>query len=219
MASVKLRNPNFYDDALPDVCMKCGAQAVVYKAKTFSWHPGWVYLLVFVGLLPAVIVALILTKRVRLRVPLCERDRNHWLWRTGGLLASFLALVILGCLAATALVEQGPRGGRAGDLFGFVCIAVVGGLVAWVIAAAVVSATTIRATEITDRSITLAGVSRAFADAYYEGDQRSFARDVERTVRERWREDRSEPRPDDDRIREDDPEQRRSKERFREEED
>lgn len=216
MASVKLHIPDLYGDELPGVCMKCGAPAVVYKAKTFSWHPGWVYLLIFVGLLPAAIVALILTKRVRMRVPLCERDRNHWLWRTGGLLASFLALVILGCLAVTALVEQAPRG-PAGDLFGLVCLALVGGLVAWVIAAAVVSATTIRATEITDRSITLAGVSHDFVDAYYEGDQRSFARDVERTVRERWRQDRGQPRPDDDRFREDDPEARRSRERFREE--
>jgi hypothetical protein len=218
MAIVKLRNPDRYDDELPDVCMKCGAPATVRKAKTFSWHPGWVYVLLLLGLLPFVIVALVMTKRRTVRAPLCDAHRNHWLWRTLVILGSFFGLFAVAFVVFIASVQPDPRGAQT-DFTGWACLGCVLALFVWVILAAVLSMTAVRAAEITDRSITLVGVSREFADAYYQEDQRTFARDVERTVRERWRQDHGRPRPDDDRYREDDPETRRRREQFREEED
>jgi hypothetical protein len=217
MATVKLRDPDRSGDDLPDLCMKCGAPAMVYKAKTFSWHPSWVYVLLFVGLLPFVIVALIMTWRRTVRVPLCDAHRNHWLGRSLVIFGLFFGLLALGFAAFLLSVQEGPRGGRQ-DFTGWVCLGWLVGLIAWLVVTAVLSQTAIRATEITDRSITLAGVSRAFADAYDE-DRREISRDVERTVRERWRPGRDQPWRDDDRYRNDDPEPRQERERFREEEE
>ena len=66
---------------LPAVCLRCGAPTVLRKSKTFSWCPQWVWLLLFFGLIPFAIVALILTKRRTILVPLCAKHKNHWLWR------------------------------------------------------------------------------------------------------------------------------------------
>jgi hypothetical protein len=214
MASVKLRNPDRYDDELPDLCMKCGERATAYWWKTFSWYPGWVVLLILVGVLPFIIVALILTKRMRVEVRFCDAHKNHWQKRNLIVFGSLFALIALGVFSLVLFNALGEK-----DLMGRTCIGLFFLSVAWLITSLFVLASAIRPAVITERHITLVGVSRVFADAYYEEDQRTFARDVERTVRERWRQDHGRPRLDDDRYREDDPETRRRSERFREEED
>src|SRR5262249_28232384 len=117
MASVKLHDPDRMGYDLPDLCMKCGAPAMVYKAKTFSWHPGWVYILLFFGLLPFIIVALIMTRRMTVRVPLCEAHKNHWFGRFLILSGSFLALFAGGIALFMASLEPnrvGPRNDLSG---------------------------------------------------------------------------------------------------------
>jgi hypothetical protein len=183
---------------LPDLCMKCGAPAMVYKAKTFSWHPGWVYILLFFGLLPFIIVAVIMTKRMTVRVPLCEAHKNHWLGRFLILSGSFLTLFAGGIALFMASLEPNRVGPR-NDISGLICVGFVLGLVVWLILAAILSATAIRATEITKRSITLAGVSSAFVEAYRE-DWQDFTKNMDQAVREHWQQDRDRPFRGDDRY-------------------
>jgi hypothetical protein len=56
MASVRIGRYEAVEGLLPPVCMKCGAEALLFKKKTFSWHPSWVLLLLIAGLLPFLIV-------------------------------------------------------------------------------------------------------------------------------------------------------------------
>src|SRR5437762_8797314 len=78
MAQVTLRDPEWPGYELPPVCMRCGAEATVCKAKRFTWYPPWVNLLILAGLIPYAVVVAILTKRLTVSVPLCGRHRFHW---------------------------------------------------------------------------------------------------------------------------------------------
>jgi hypothetical protein len=169
---------------LPDLCMKCGAPAAVRKQKTFSWFPPWVWILLLVcGLVPFAIVAMILTKRRTISVPLCEQHKNHWMWRTLVVVGGFFALIILGIAAMSATTDN-PRGGD--DLVGgLLCGASLVGLVIWLIAAVILQATSIRASEITDRSMTLTGVSDIFIEAF-EQEWRPAPVHLDELAAERW---------------------------------
>src|SRR5437660_11736174 len=81
---------------LPRVCMRCGAPATLVKAKTFSWQPGWLLLLILlgvVGLVLFLVLSLTLSKRMRVQVPLCERHRHHWAMRNGLTLGGLVLLL------------------------------------------------------------------------------------------------------------------------------
>src|SRR5262245_60095643 len=103
MATLHLESYDGEVGDLPDLCMQCGAPSAVRKNKRFSWFPPWVWILLFVcGLVPFAIVALVMTKRRTVNVPLCEAHKNHWLWRqlvvVGGLLALigiFVAFLVM----------------------------------------------------------------------------------------------------------------------------
>jgi hypothetical protein len=165
MASVRLGRYEAEDGDLPPVCMRCGEPAEEYRRKQFNWHPQWVYILLIAGLLVFVIVAVILTKWMRIRAPLCPAHTNHWLWRTLVVLLSLLLLVFLAIASIFLLSALERQPGRQ-HLFGFVCLGVVVLAVIWLIATIVIQMTAIRPTEITDRDITLTGVSVEFVDAY-----------------------------------------------------
>ncbi len=166
MATVRLFRDEV-DDLAP-VCMRCGAPSTAIRAKTFQWHPSWIALLLLAGLLPYVVVALVLTKRMRVEAPLCDAHKNHWLWRNVIVFGSLLLLgaaFVGGLIVLSALADQ--RGGQD-DPFGYFCVgmAVLG--VVWLIVAVVAQQTAIRTTEITDDTITLAGVSPDFRHALKE---------------------------------------------------
>lgn len=58
---------------LPSLCVKCGrVPSQPWLKKTFSWHSRALLLLLFLGLWPYVIVALIVQKKIKLAVPLCD---------------------------------------------------------------------------------------------------------------------------------------------------
>jgi hypothetical protein len=66
--------------ALPPRCVKCGVPVPgQFPAKNFRWHPSWVYLLIFIGVLFYIILALVMQKTARIAVPFCTRHRS---WRT-----------------------------------------------------------------------------------------------------------------------------------------
>jgi hypothetical protein len=184
MATLRLGERPWDEEELPDVCMKCGAPADVHKNHLFRWHPGWVFVLILVHILVYVIVALALTKKRRVRVPLCHAHRHHWVWRQVVLFAGFAVLVLLGFGAMIAFSDSGP-GRRGSDaLGGLLCGGTVVGLIVWLILVAVLQSTAIRPGEITDRSITLLGVSKEFVRAYEE--QQDVAGRIDELARERW---------------------------------
>jgi hypothetical protein len=173
---------------LPDVCMKCGRKAVARPSKTFAWSPPWIIVLIFAGLLPYVLVAMILTKRVTMTTPFCERHRNYWLTRALITWGGFLALIVIGVGGFVLLSVFKEEGNNVGGFFCFGLIVV--GLV-WLITVAVLQQSGIGPKEITDRSITLVGVSPDFVDALRE-EQRD---DEDEDDRRRRRDEDEEGRP------------------------
>jgi hypothetical protein len=178
--------------------MKCGAPAVLRKNKTFSWFPPWIWLLFFFcGLLPFAIVAIIMTKRRTVSVPLCAEHKSHWLWRQLVVVAGLLILAV-GFVTWIAAIDE--PGGRNDSLTGLVCAGLFVLLVIWLITAIVLQSTSIRPKEITDRDITLLGVSDSFIQAY-EDEWRVSPEHLDELAREHWNEGRRRrPADESDRI-------------------
>jgi len=112
MARVHLGRLEAEQGELPPLCLRCGALAVVYKARRLAWQPVWTIILFGVTLWPLLVVSLIIRKRMSVLVPFCSVHRNHWLWR--GLLAllaygALAALVFLDYLFVLAAQEPGQR--------------------------------------------------------------------------------------------------------------
>jgi hypothetical protein len=164
MATVKLSDYECRRDLLPGVCMVCGAPADVRKSKNFSWYNPLAYLGLLAGLVPFLIIALVLTKRMTVRVPLCQQHQSHWSKRTLWVLGTFLAAMAVGIGAFAYMANQQPPNDDAG----WVCLACVGLLFVWLVAAAIIQSSAIRPTEITDTSITLTKVHPDFVEALRE---------------------------------------------------
>jgi hypothetical protein len=157
MANVILSRYEVENHRLPNACLRCGAPATVTRNKQFSWNPPWVFLLIFAGLLPLLIVALITTKKMRMSAPFCDEHKGHWSKRSAWTFAGFglLTLMVIGAFAVGFFDSNNP-------VFGVACMGVLGAGVVWLIAAAVMQHTSIRPTKITDREITLTNVSPEF---------------------------------------------------------
>jgi hypothetical protein len=208
MATARLDRDEVTGGRLPQMCMKCGAAATVERKKSFSWCPPWVGVLILAGLLPYVIVASILTKRMTVHAPFCAEHQNHWSWRNWFIWGGFACLALLGFGAFVLMVSADTRGGRnssQADLGGIFCIGTIGIGLVWLIAAAIIQNTGIRPSEITDDGISLINVARDFVDAVDEYRGR-FGRGYRDRDRDRDR-DRPPPRwsrdedEDDDRYR------------------
>ncbi len=196
MASIRLGRYEIEEYELPGVCAKCGDKAVAAPAKRFSWYPPWIVVLIFVGLLLYVIVAMVLTKRMTVRLPFCERHRNYWrnraLFMYGGLLGFLLAAIAFGILAGTIDNQN------VSNIFGVACGVSAVLLLVWLIVAAIMQAAGIKANEITDRSITLAALSKDFVEAIREdrrADRDRQDEDDDRPRRGRGRDDEEGDRP------------------------
>jgi hypothetical protein len=172
MATVKLYYDEVDEGQLPRVCMRCGAPADLQKRKTFSWCPGWVHVLILLGLLPWLIVMLVLTKRKTVYVPLCNEHKNHWFVRTmitlSGLAIVFGFFVLMVVLASTT-DRQDPNASTFG---GLMCVGTLGLLLVLIIVAAYIQTTSIRPSEITASRITLTGVAQEFKEAILKQDDR-----------------------------------------------
>ena len=177
MADVRLDFYDLDDDALPDVCMKCGAASVVRPTKTFSWMPFWA------RFMPP-LIAVWFIKRRRVPIPLCEQHKGHWTIRYligfGGL--GLLLLLVIGGVALLANDENGP-----GGAFGVACLIGAGlFFLAWLITIIVLGATAINVYEITEDTITLKNVSPDFTQAYRDMTRGGLAPEVEDVARRPW---------------------------------
>jgi hypothetical protein len=195
MPSVRLGRYEIEEYDPPDVCMKCGARSTVVVRRTFAWSPPWIIITILAGLLIYAILAMVMTKRMNVKVPLCQEHKGHWTMRTLSILLGFLGILVFVGLAIFLSSEES-------DLATPVWLLVVALLLAWLVLVIVFQYTAIRPTEITDRSITLTGVSEGYIEALRE--ERGDSDDEDRPRSRRRRDDdddrprRSSRRDDDD---------------------
>lgn len=200
MAKVFLRGRCSRPDDLPDVCMKCGAQADDRVSRTFNWVPQWIGLTLLIAWPVYLILAIVLKKSATVAVPLCEQHKSHWTFRIWLNLGTFVVLV--GGGIALAILIGSLSGPGPNDLGGFAVLLVVVALVAWLIILVVSSMTAIRVEEITDdNGVRLTGVCQEFVDAYRDQEDRERA--ARRGAMERWddRRDRGRDEDEDERPR------------------
>ena len=215
MPTVQLHGRCSRPGDLPDVCAKCGAEAEHHVTKKFTWVPPWVFITILAGLLVYVVLAVILQKQYTVAVPFCKDHKGHWVKRLLLSLGGFFVLVGGGIgLAILMGVLSDSAAPADKDTYGIIAgLSVVGGLLAWVVVIVVAQWTAIKPKEITDNSITLTGVSQAFASAYEEQEDRE--REARRGALDRFDERRPRRRDDD----EDDRPRRRDDRRIQEEEE
>ena len=136
---------------LPMFCVKCGQPAEGTLKKTFAWHSPLLYLLILVNILVYAIVAMVVSKKLKLEVPLCAEHR--------GKRKLYLGLgwgLLLGCIPAGIVVgSMGADMEGIGFLLGLVMF--IASLVFFIL-----GARTMVAKVIDDREGRFAGVSPAF---------------------------------------------------------
>jgi hypothetical protein len=203
MAQIRLRRSETVAERLPEVCMACGQPATTHIRKSFAWQPPWVIITIFFGLLIYVILALILTKRMTVEVPVCDRHRGYWLKRGLWIFLSFVGFIGFCFAAGFALDAILVR-----DTIGIICLTCVAALVVWLVSAVVIQSLMIKPKEITDRSITLTKVHPDFVAAFvgmnnddFDEDFRPRRHEVDGLPPERQESFRETRDPDDLRVR------------------
>jgi hypothetical protein len=139
--------------AMPPMCVKCGEPSTGTLAKSFYWHAPWLYVFIVFGLILYAILAIIVRKRLDLKVPLCTRHRRRR--RNAILLAWFLFLGGIGLPIALSAAGVDP-GGSAFLVMPLAVLAAI--FVGFGVARVLVP------TEIDDGGGTFKGAGRAYLD-------------------------------------------------------
>jgi len=113
---------------LPRLCVRCGAAANGRPVeRVFYWHHPAIYLAIFAGLLIYVILAVVVRKGMKVRVPLCAQHSQ----RRNVLVTLAWVLPLIGIADAFVL----PRFNVDGGVVALLCVALVlSGLVLWSVA-------------------------------------------------------------------------------------
>lgn len=162
MAKIRVYKDEADGDEFPRMCVKCGADADLDVRQKFSWYPQWVIVIVLASPLIALIVAMILTKRMTVTLPVCHRHRNHWLNRQLFVWLGLLFWVVY-LIAAIAVADQLPK-----DTTPVLIGTGIFGFLGWLVAAVVFHNSGVKPREITDKYIELIKVNPAFADEWDE---------------------------------------------------
>jgi hypothetical protein len=138
---------------LPPWCLVCGEPAAIYRRETLAHYPAWIYVLLFVWIVPFVVSAILTGRRIRVLAPFCTAHKNYWfqrrLWLLGLLILPFLLVV-------GASLASGEVALLSLQVSAFVAVC-------WLVILTGIRQTMIRAQRITDEGVTLAGVSEGFA--------------------------------------------------------
>jgi hypothetical protein len=83
----------------PNFCIKCGEPARTNLQKTMYWHPSWLAILIFLGLLPYAIAVLAVRTKMDLTLPLCTLHQEKYKNRRRVSLAILIASIglLLSC--------------------------------------------------------------------------------------------------------------------------
>lgn len=196
MASIQLSRYEAEEGDLPEVCMRCGAPATERKRRRFVSHPFWIYVLLPFGYIPYVIVAAILTEKVRCYTLFCPRHKNQWRRRTLIIWGAFVALLVLlaGSFALVGSLSGQFSKSTQDFLLGSLCIASPVLFLCWLISIPIMQETAIHPADVTERRLTLKHIAPAFAEAVreYREDRKREGR--EEDSRREFRARRSRPR-------------------------
>lgn len=105
------------DQVLPMRCVKCNEPDATPFRRTLVWCPPWAYLLLIVGLIPFVLIALVVQKKLTGVFALCELHRRRR--------RRAIAIGWLGALAGVAIILAGAAtrdGAGLGVLLGIATI-------------------------------------------------------------------------------------------------
>src|SRR5438132_1122897 len=127
MAIIRVLRGETDGESFPDMCVRCGEPTDERTRQTFAWMPGWVHVLLFLGLLPWLLAALFTRKTMTVDVPVCHRHRNHWLFRKlyVGLGLAFWVAAVVGLVV---VIDELPK-----ELATGLVAAVVFGMLLWLI--------------------------------------------------------------------------------------
>ena len=170
MAQIRLGRYEAEEGELPPLCLRCGAPAMLFKAKLLSWQPSWTYVVFGLTFWPILVATLALRRRMRVLVPFCQKHRNYWRGRRLLSWAVFSALLIFFlCLItfAATIEESASRFPSPSLLFWLAGMVIT-------FAMEFVHAGAIRATEITDDAVALTNVADAFV-AQWQRERRGLA--------------------------------------------
>lgn len=145
------------DAPLPAVCVKCGGgPANQRRNHQFVWTPPWVFIIFFVSPIIGAVVAMVVQKKGRLQLPLCDLDLARWkqgtLMIVGGILLLLFGLIGGIAIAANDVPELGIP---------LVIVSFVGFIVALVVA----NKRFLRAAKVDERMITVRGMHPAAVQA------------------------------------------------------
>ncbi len=152
---------------LPWMCVKCGRphhpQApLTWRTIDFRWFPAWTNVFILVGLLPALVIQMILTKHARITLPCCASCDSRWGMTRLFSALSFLVPVLL-CVGGLAIGVNAPASDRGswilGSLVGLILSIIV---VPLTTRAVFIAPRTVRTDFIDDYVIRLHGISPAF---------------------------------------------------------
>jgi hypothetical protein len=120
-----------HDAVLPMNCVKCGRPTnEPLLRRKFSWHPEWYVVLIFAGVLPYIIMAMVASKRIVVQVPLCSKHREQYkalkLAAIFLLLGSIPAMVAAGKWLPEDFQGVGIFAGFLALLAGLICLSVYG---------------------------------------------------------------------------------------------
>ena len=160
MARIRIYRREADGEDFPRLCMRCGCEADCDVPQTFAWNPGWVWVFIFFGLLPLLIVMLVTRKTMHLVAPMCRDHAGHWRVRK---LYVWLGLLFwIAFWIAFAVLDNSLPNAAKGPLVG---LGLCGGLI-WLVSAAIFANGAIKAAEIRDKGMDLVNVHRDFADAW-----------------------------------------------------
>ena len=140
---------------LPDRCVKCNAPAHGQRLlRKLYWHTPYLYLLILVNLLIYAIVAIIVRKRARVEIGLCDAHRSR---RRLIIASSWLAVLVgIGLIASAISNDSG-----AAAVFGVFLL--LGGAIFGLLKGPLISTK-----RIDDQSVWIRGVCPAFLDTLPE---------------------------------------------------
>lgn len=162
MARIYVSRKEARGDFFPRLCMRCGEPADCEVPHTFAWMPGWVHVLIFFGLGPWLVVALLTRKTMRIVAPMCLAHRGHWQFRRLYVwlgLPGWIGLIFV----LIAIWEQLPK-----DAGGPLVLAVIIGMLVWLVIGLVLANGAVQASNIHDRGMDVVNVHKAFAAAWRE---------------------------------------------------
>ena len=143
------------DGRLPDVCVKSGVKTGERLKRKMSWHNPWIALTILAGLLVYVILALVLTKRATIDLPLCETEKAKRRKMLGILWV--IGLACLGLFIGGLYFAIDQTFGRGSTLpVPIIILGAVGGIITLIMGQKV--AGVVKPTKITDTHVWLKGV-------------------------------------------------------------